>query len=181
MKRIIWHWTAGAHRATHHDLQAYHFVIEGDGTIRQGAHPVQANAGELVPGRYAAHTRNCNTGSIGISLAAMGGANERPFAAGNWPIRREQVDALVQLSADLGARYGIFATRETMLSHAEVERTLGIAQRGKWDISWLPGMDKPGDAIEVGDRLRAAVALKMKPAKTGFLGRLRRAFQRDNR
>lgn len=57
-------------------------------------------------------------------------------------------------------------TRRTVLSHAEVQPTLGIRQRGKWDIAWLPGMAKPGDPVAVGDRLREQVAAALGGAQT---------------
>lgn len=157
MKRIIWHWTAGVGTASELDLSHYHFVINADGSTSVGKWPVAANE-KPVKGRYAAHTLNCNTGSIGIAVAAMAGAVERPFSFGKHPITPNQIEALVALSARLGRQYGIPVTPQTMLSHAEVQPTLGIKQRGKWDIAWLPGMARPGDPVAVGNKLRAMVA-----------------------
>lgn len=154
MKRIIWHWSAGTHTPSTLDKEHYHFIIAGDGTVHPGKWPVEANE-KPVKGKYAAHTLNCNTGSIGIAVAAMAGAIERPFDAGKYPITPAQVDALIALSRKLGKQYGIPVTPQTMLSHAEVQPTLGIKQRGKWDIAWLPGMDAPGDSVSVGGKLRA--------------------------
>ncbi len=156
MKRIIWHWSAGTHTVSELDRQHYHFIIDGDGKVHKGLFPVAANV-KPERGRYAAHTLDCNTGSIGIAVAAMAGAVESPFSAGKYPITPAQVDALAALYRDLGRQYGIPVTPETMLSHAEVQPTLKIKQRGKWDISWLPGMDKPGNPIAVGNKLRAMV------------------------
>ena len=47
-----------------------------------GKWPVSANEAPQK-GAYAAHTLNCNTGSIGVSLAAAAAARERPLAAGD--------------------------------------------------------------------------------------------------
>ena len=44
------------------------------------------------------------------------------------------------------------------MSHSEVQPTLGIRQKQKWDINWLPDMAAPGDPITVGDRIRAMVS-----------------------
>jgi hypothetical protein len=156
MKRIIWHWSAGAHTPSDLDKQHYHFIIDGAGKVHPGKFAPEANE-KPQKGKYAAHTLNCNTGSIGIAVAAMAGAVERPFNAGSHPITPAQVDALVTLSRKLGAQYGIPVTPETMLSHAEVQPVLGIKQRGKWDIAWLPGMAIPGDPVAVGNKLRARV------------------------
>ena len=163
MKRIIIHWTAGTHTPSNLDKEHYHFIIAGDGTIVPGKWPVSANAAP-VKGKYAAHTLNCNTGSIGVSVAAMAGGVERPFSAGTHPITHAQVAALAGLCARLAKEYGIANTRETILTHAEVQPTLKITQRGKWDIAWLPGMTAPGNPVEVGDTIRDLITAVGKPA-----------------
>lgn len=157
MKRIIIHWTAGTHTPSDLDRKHYHKIIDGAGRVHDGLHPISANANP-IKGPYAAHTLNCNTDSIGVAVAAMAGAQERPFSAGRHPITPAQVKALAALCAALAKQYNIPVTPQTILTHAEVQPTLGIRQRGKWDITWLPGMDAPGDPITVGNRLRAMVA-----------------------
>ncbi|VDC31540.1 peptidoglycan recognition protein family protein [Pseudogemmobacter humi] len=157
MKRIIIHWTGGPHKPTGLDKEHYHLILDGSGELHSGLHPVRANAGPLKPGAYAAHTLNCNTGSIGVALAAMAGAQERPFKPGSAPITAAQEAALTHLLVALCDQYQIPVTRETVLTHAEVQPTLGIAQRGKWDITWLPGMTQPGDPLAVGDLIRERV------------------------
>jgi hypothetical protein len=156
MKRIILHWSAGAHTPSDLDRNHYHFIIDGAGRVHNGKWPVSANE-KPVKGQYAAHTLNANTGSIGVAVAAMAGAKERPFDAGSHPITPAQVQTLVTLCRKLMAEHGIKATRETVLSHAEVQPTLDIKQRGKWDIAWIPGMDKPGDPVKVGDHIRGLI------------------------
>ena len=158
MKRIIVHWTAGTHTPSNLDKQHYHFIIDGAGKVHPGKFPVEANA-KPVKGRYAAHTLNCNTGSIGVAVAAMAGAVERPFDPGKHPITQAQVDALAALCRTLAKQYGIPVTPQTILTHAEVQPTLGIKQRGKWDITWLPGMSQPGNPVAVGNKLRAMIAM----------------------
>lgn len=165
MRRIIIHWTAGAHTPSNLDKQHYHKIIDGAGKVHDGRFPISANANP-VKGNYAAHTLNCNTGSIGVAVAAMAGAQERPFRSGTHPITDAQVKALAVLCASLAKQYGIPITPETILTHAEVQPTLKIKQRGKWDIAWLPGMDAPGDPVAVGNRLRAMIAMQSKPQVT---------------
>lgn len=157
MKRIILHWSAGAHGASDLDRRHYHYVIEGSGRVVEGQFRPEDNE-STRDGHYAAHTLNCNSGAIGVAVAAMAGAKERPFDHGAFPITPIQVEALVRLVAKLCAKYDIPVHRETVLSHAEVQPTLKIAQRGKWDITWLPGMEKPDDPVKVGDFLRAKIA-----------------------
>jgi len=162
MKRVIIHWTAGQHSPSKNDLAHYHFVVDGNGVVINGALPVEANKAP-IRGEYAAHTLNCNTDSIGVAIAAMAGAQERPFKAGPAPIKEVQIDALANLVAGLCKQYGIPVTRETVLSHAEVQPTLKIKQRGKWDISWLPSLAAPIDPVAAGDMLRARVSAAMAP------------------
>lgn len=156
MKRIICHWTAGGHKASSVDKKHYHFLIEGDGAVVNGDHPVSAN--ERVQGtRYAAHTRGCNTGSIGVSLCCMMGAVESPFSSGKAPMLETQWKKLVKLVAQLCREYDIPVSDKTVLSHAEVEKNLGIKQRGKWDYTRLSFDSSVVGAKACGDKLRREV------------------------
>lgn len=157
LHRVILHWTAGAAGVIALEREHYHLIVGQDARVYAGALKPEANA-DCSDGVYAAHTRALNTGSIGISLDAMASANESPFHPGPWPITAAQVNALCDTVADLCLTYDIPVSRYSVLSHAEVQPTLGVAQRQKWDITWLPGMDKPGDPIEVGDTLRARIS-----------------------
>lgn len=166
MKRIIWHWTGGAGRANASDARRYAFVIEADGAIVRGIHPPEVNLS--IPhgadmASYYAHTARANTGAIGVALAGMRRAVERPFDPGPDPITPAQIDALARLTARLARDFAIPLTRETMLSHAEVGPTLGINQAGKWDITWIPDTMGPADPVAVGDILRGRVAEILHP------------------
>lgn len=158
MRRIIVHWTAGLHKASDLDREHYHILIEGDALIRRGKPSIALNDGGGVKPGYAAHTLNCNTGSIGVSLCCMAGAVASPFIPGSAPMTREQWDRLPIVLADLCRRYGIPVTRQTVLSHAEVQGTLGIQQRGKWDIARLPFDPSVVGAHALGDIFRACTA-----------------------
>jgi N-acetyl-anhydromuramyl-L-alanine amidase AmpD len=157
LRRIIFHWTAGTHVVSSVDRRHYHFIIAGDGSTVDGIHKPEDNI-STADGHYAAHTRSLNTGSIGVAVAGMNGAKERPFSAGGFPMREIQIDALVRLLAHLCAKYRIPVTPQTVLSHAEVQPTLGITQAGKWDISWLPGMNATQDPVAIGNIIRGRVA-----------------------
>lgn len=77
LERIMFHWTAGAHRASGLDRSHHHILIEADGKLVRGTPSIAANgSGGSVP--RASHTLNCNTGSIGVSLCCMAGAIESP-------------------------------------------------------------------------------------------------------
>ena len=160
MKRIICHWTAGGTRANAVDRQHYHYIVEGDGKVVTGDNPISANASPRKR-VYAIHTRGCNTDSIGVSMACMLGAKERPLSYGPAPMTRKQWDAFCSLVAMLAARYRIPITPTTILSHAEVQGTLGIKQNNKWDFTVLPPFPELKGARMCGDKLRNDVARAM--------------------
>lgn len=157
MRRIVVHWTAGAHKASGLDKAHYHILIEADGTLVRGTPSIALNEAPVKPG-YAAHTLNCNSGAIGVSLCCMAGAVESPFANGPAPMTRAQWEALPGVLAALCKAYGIAVTPQTVLSHAEVQGTLGIRQRGKWDISRLSFDPSVIGARAVGDLFRSATS-----------------------
>lgn len=115
MHRIVLHWTAGNNRASATDKKHYHILIEGDGTPVRGVPTIDLNAAPLKSG-YAAHTLNCNSGSIGVSLCGMAGAVERPFNAGKSPLTKQQWDAAIVAVAELCRRYSIPVTKATVLT-----------------------------------------------------------------
>ena len=162
MKRVIAHWSVARGRALRISKKHYHFIVEDDGNIVEGIHPVSAN---LRPrrGKYAAHTRACNTGSIGIACSAMYGATG-VNNVGNYPITDVQFEAMCKKIAELCKEYNIKVTRKTVLSHAEVERELGKRQRGKWDISVLPHVGLKGSRT-CGDYMRERVRAYMRNKK----------------
>ncbi|WP_156382365.1 MULTISPECIES: N-acetylmuramoyl-L-alanine amidase [unclassified Aureimonas] len=165
MSRIIVHWTAGGYAVSALDREHYHVIIGGDGQAVRGDQPISANA-DPIRGAYAAHTLNCNSGSIGISVACMAGAVEEPFLAGHAPMKAVQWGALVEAVADLCQAYAIVVTPRTVLSHAEVQGTLGIRQRGKWDISRLAFDPTTIGAKACGDRLRREVSAALTARRT---------------
>ncbi|SDR39792.1 Putative peptidoglycan binding domain-containing protein [Pseudovibrio sp. Tun.PSC04-5.I4] len=157
LHRIILHWTAGADGLIELERQHYHLIVDRTGRTHAGTLKPEANT-NCRDGRYAAHTRALNTGSIGVALDAMADAKQSPFDAGKYPITHEQIQALAETVADLCDTYQIPVSPYSVLTHAEVEPTLGVKQRSKWDITWLPDMSGSGDPIDVGNKLRSLIA-----------------------
>ena len=157
LNRIIWHWAVTGYKITSHAKDAYHFLVDGDGVVHKGKFDVTANSTgkPLVSGQYAPHTRGLNSGSIGNSVLAMAGAVEAPFTTGPYPMKENQIEALLALTASQMVEYDIPLSPRTVLSHAEVEPILGVKQSGKWDYMWLPGLDFPKNPVVVGDILRS--------------------------
>lgn len=170
--KIIMHWSGGPNIVTDLDREHYHFITDGSGKTQAGLNKPEAN-NDTTDGNYSAHTRGANTGAIGVSMAGMGNAVERPFHAGDYPLTEVQVKAFCAHVADLCDLYGIPVTRKTVLTHAEVQPTLGIRQNGKWDVNWLPGMKAPVDPVEAGDELRERIAFALATLKTSTKGWLK--------
>lgn len=160
LHRIHWHWTAGAYGDIAMERRAYNGLIDQRGNRIDGDFRFEAQARYQV-GKAASHTLNANTGAIGLSCDAMAGAQERPFNAGTAPLTWDMIWELCEWTAELCAAYDIPVSKWSTLSHAEVQPTLGIRQRFKWDITWLPDMDGADDPIKVGDRLRGMVIEKI--------------------
>jgi hypothetical protein len=160
MSKVIVHWTAGTWKASaSSDVPHYHILIEDDGRLVRGSYSIKDNV-NTSDGRYAAHTKNCNTGSIGVSLCCMAGAVENPFNPGKYPMLEKQWDTLTTVVADLCNTYNIKVTNKTVLSHAEVQANLGIAQSGKWDYTRLAFDPETVGAKACGDKLREEVMAK---------------------
>lgn len=137
MERVILHWSAGAYHPDQDDFEHYHLMIDRDGKISRGDHSIADNV-STADDDYAAHTRGCNTGSVGIAVCAMTGATQFPFHAGPCPVTREQWNQLILAAAELCRAYGIPAEQHRLLTHGEVQPILGIPQNGKWDLLQLP-------------------------------------------
>ena len=147
LTRIHLHWTAGGHTANTTDKAHYHCIIEGSGN-EVWSHPETAKL---------AHTLNANSGAIGLSMACMAGAVERPFSWGSAPMTTAQLHGLAKVAARLALKYDIPITRYSVLSHAEVQPVIGIKQKQKWDICIIPSMSEPGNPNAVGDRIRQII------------------------
>lgn len=153
LKRIIIHWSAGTYTVSHIDKEHYHFIVDKDGKVHSGDLKPEDNL-SISDGIYAAHTRGANAGAIGVAVAAMADARG-PGALGKYPITKAQFDGLIREVKRLAKKYGIPVTRSTVLSHAEVQETLGIKQNGKIDISFgVPGKPELKTARAVGDYIR---------------------------
>lgn len=167
---IVAHWTAGSHTASDYDKSHYHFGVDGPGLgIWRGVDlKYNAKGVPLITGKYAAHTRWFNSGVIGFTLACMGSTKLNPATENNfvniaYPMTRAQWDTGIKGIAELCIRYDIPVRRPTpknkkgVLSHAEVQEALGIAQSGKWDftrLSWKPELK---GAREIGDFMREQI------------------------
>lgn len=156
MKRIIIHWSAGTYVVSAVDKEHYHFIIDKDGKCHAGDLKPEENL-STSDGVYAAHTKGANAGAIGIAMAAMAEA-KGPGQLGKYPITKAQFDGLIREVKKLRQKYGISPSRSTILTHAEVQDTLGIKQNGKIDIAFgIPGHPELKTARACGDYIRSLV------------------------
>ena len=155
--RIAIHWTGGPHKANDTDKKSYHVLVEGDGNIILTTGALGNNGAWMVR----SHTWRFNTGAIGLSMCCMGGAVERPYDPGFAPMTPIQLAAMCGEAARLCKLYDIPVTPWSTYTHAEVQPRFGVVQKQKWDITILPGMDKPMDALVVGDMIRDRIRAKM--------------------
>lgn len=152
--RIHWHWTAGARGIIQLERDHYNAVTDSDGNIYDGKWRIETQA-DYRAGYYGcSHTLNANTGAGGVSMDCMAGANENPFSWGSNKMTWGHVNGMLNWTAVQCQAFDIPVTKWSTLSHSEIQPTLGIWQRWKWDINILPDMEEPGDPVEVGDRLR---------------------------
>jgi hypothetical protein len=161
MKRVHVHWTAGTHTANSTDKNSYHILVEGDGNLVRGDKSIAANAPGAPSSGHASHTKNANTGAIGISMCSMTGAIESPFSSGSHPLKEIQWDTMIKAVAQLAKRYDIPVTRQTVLTHAEVQPTLGIKQNNKWDINKLSFTNAFVGHYPIGDEMRRRIAIEL--------------------
>ena len=101
--------------------------------------------------------RGFNSFRAGVALDAMGGAQEKPFNAGRWPITTAQLDRASFLCAAILKFYGLELSRNTVCTHSEVPIIHGRPQPGKWDINWLPGMASTSAPLVAGDLIRLRI------------------------
>lgn len=138
---VILHWTGGDRTCSGSDRKHYQLIIDGEPKLHRGVCSIADNV-RLSDGSYAAHTRGFNARNgkavIGVTLCGMAGATQSPFRAGDHPITKEQWQAAADVVAQLAEFYRIPVDPQHVLQHGEVQRNLGIPQKGKWDITKLP-------------------------------------------
>lgn len=157
VKGINVHWTAGPPISRPDEADHYHAILNQDLTVAKGRYSPKDNE-DTLDKIYAAHTLGNNRFRYGYSLAGMRGAKQSPFNPGPSPITEAQWSRAMIHLAQLCKFYGVKVTPQTLLTHAEVEKILGIKQKAKWDIAVLPWQaDKWNTAEKVGNLMRAEV------------------------
>jgi len=153
---IRWHWAASSYAVNEEVLSHYNDGHDHLGNSYDGGARAEHQANyNWRTGVGVSHTKNNNSGIIGQAVIAMGNAEGWPLDVGQYPMTWVGIDAMLMRSIDYHHQFDIPISPWSMLTHAEVQPTLGIAQRGKWDIRWLPNGSTVVDARKAGDILRA--------------------------
>ncbi|ANJ20725.1 hypothetical protein RDp07_gp65 [Roseobacter phage RD-1410Ws-07] len=163
VRGVVWHWTAGANGLIELELNAYNFLHDTIGRTYDGNHTIAEQVRyDWRKGIGASHTRKMNTGWVGCSVDAMAGSKQaNPMQWGSHPITWDGIDAMLEQTADICEEYEVPISKWTTLSHAEVQPTLGVKQKWKWDYTVLPGeINGFQDPVEIGDKLRARMLEK---------------------
>lgn len=166
LKRIHWHWTGGSYEVTGFETSHYNDVHDYLGNRHAGLAPAEDQAHYSYSRKVGvSHTFKANTGAIGQAIDCMGGATEngRVCDPGKYPPTWEGINSMLERSAEYCKMYDIYVSPWTTLTHAEVQPTLGIRQKWKWDIRVLP--DDPTkllDAIKAGNILRERLKCLLK-------------------
>lgn len=159
-RRIILHWTGGGSRANEVDRKAYHYIVEHDGNVVQGVHPVARNMQRVWGEDYAHHTGGFNSFSVGISFAGMKDSVSamRPGPA---PLKPGQVMAGLRFAAECCDAWRLDPRDPAQVFHHreawELHGVKGTQNHIKPDITYLPFMPELL-RTETGPWLRAKIA-----------------------
>ena len=165
-RKIFLHWTAGSHSKAY---PAYHTTFLGSGKAVRVT-PYGQDKGS--------HTAGGNKNSVGLSVAAMGGAGVNENNFGPQPPTAAQLDAMTTEAAQLAYAWGWDAStvESNVRTHGEWERYAtrngllpGSPQR--WDLDKLKQSDPDIDVSKVlssgGTKLRSVIKSKLAKLKAG--------------
>lgn len=160
ISRVVCHWSAGAYVVGDTELEHYHVIIgraTPNGAVKafRGDH-TPADNNSTADDDYAAHTRDLNSNSFGLSVACMAGAKEGgPY--GKAPLTKVLWERMALAAAEVCVAYGLDVAQRTVLFHSEVQAVYHKPQAGKWDINvlmWEPHLSPS----EVHNQFRGKVA-----------------------
>lgn len=117
------------------DYQHYHFLIDKDGNVAKGMYTPEDNI-NCYDGKYAAHTGDGNTGSIGVAYCGMLGFKNAKNP-GKFPLTAKQVESGFKFCAELCKKYNI--PINNVMTHYEFGKLHPKSKSaGKIDIIYLP-------------------------------------------
>ena len=136
-RKIIIHWTAGTYQPNQTDLEHYHYLIDGQGSVTRGRYSIEDND-DCTDGCYAQHCGGGNTRAIGIAMCGMLGFKNKN-QVGRYPLKVVQFESMCQLVAELCCQYNISVLPTTVMTHYEFgQKHPKTTSASKIDIIYLP-------------------------------------------
>jgi hypothetical protein len=129
--KLYLHWSAGHYGQFFND---YHVNIDYDGSLYVSSEDLS---------EVKSHTRQRNSGAIGIALACCVGATTEDW--GSEPPTDSQIEAMAQVVSVLCKVLDLTVDRERVMTHAEAadEDDYGPATTcERWDLWFLPDVAK---------------------------------------
>lgn len=146
LKRVVIHHTAGTYVPNDLDMHCYHLLVDNVGKVIKGVYTPEDNI-NCVDGKYASHILLGNTGSIGVACCGNLNYSYTNQNNTNYPLTKEQIEAMCSLIAKLCVLYEIYPTYETVFTHFEYcerMKKLGKDYGNKIDITYLPYLPNLG-------------------------------------
>jgi len=165
LRRIVLHWSGGAHKPNSVDRAAYHFLVTGpDGWVERGDHPLEANLRTpLAGGPYAAHTGGLNTASAGVSWCGMRDSDVERGKMGPSPITEAQLHRGLAFVAYLALEMGLDPSNSghvhTHREAWEIHGVKGTTNHTKPDFIILPPYPTVTGWRACGEWMRRTAAL----------------------
>ena len=132
--KIFLHWAGSGYSGAHPN---YHATVQGSGKVVKTRDYNSFGGG---------HTHLRNQSGIGLSLAAMAGANDRNF--GSHPVKPVQYQGMAKLTAKIAKSWGWGA------GDIKIQNVMTHAEAGSGKDGLLPGGDNYGPTAWGGDGAR---------------------------
>lgn len=156
IRKIIIHWTAGTYKPNQTDLEHYHYLIDGQGSVVCGQHSIEDND-DCKDGCYAQHCGGGNTRAIGVAMCGMLGFKNKN-QVGQYPLQAIQIDKTCALVAELCCKYNIAVSSDTIMTHYEFgQKHPNTTSASKIDIVYLPSHPHI-QSENIGDFIRAQIS-----------------------
>ncbi len=125
--KIFLHWAASTYKSA---SPKYHATVQGDGSI------VKTNDYDSFGG---GHTSGRNSEGVGLSLAAMHGAQQNG-SYGQYPVKKNQYESMAKLAAQILTSWGhdaSYITKSNVQTHAEAAN-IGDSKGGYGPLTTTP-------------------------------------------
>ncbi len=150
--RVCIHWTAGNLNPSSTDIEAYHFIVDGNGKVHKGRYSIEDNLHVWYGKRhYAKHCGGGNSKTFGIAVTGSGVNWHPPL------MTRVGFEAMLKKVAELCFEYSIPIQPSAVYTHYEFgllhPHTSSANKIDIYKLPWEPDLKKE----EVGNYIRNKV------------------------